>query len=106
MRLGLIAWLLVISGAFAEPAPSALELQGRLLAERMCAGCHAVGRDGPSPHADAPPFHRLDRRIDLDTFMDRLREGLMVGHPDMPTFRFSREDAHAFVLYLRSVQAP
>jgi hypothetical protein len=40
------------------------------------------------------------------SFKDRLREGLMVGHPDMPTFRFSREDAHAFVLYLRSVQAP
>jgi len=106
MRLGLIVWLLAASAASAESAPSALELQGRLLAERMCAGCHAVGRDGASPNADAPPFHRLDRRVDVDSFMDRLREGLMVGHPDMPTFRFSREDAHAFVLYLRSVQAP
>jgi hypothetical protein len=35
-----------------------------------------------------------------------LREGLMVGHPDMPTFRFKREDARGFVLYLRSIQAP
>jgi len=35
-----------------------------------------------------------------------LREGLMVGHPDMPTFRFTREDARGFVLYLRSIQAP
>jgi hypothetical protein len=42
----------------------------------------------------------------LDTFFDRLREGLMVGHPDMPTFRFKREDARGFVLYLRSIQAP
>jgi hypothetical protein len=24
----------------------------------------------------------------------------------MPTFRFGREDARAFVLYLRSIQAP
>ena len=31
---------------------------------------------------------------------------LMVGHPDMPTFRFTREDARAFLLYLRSIQAP
>jgi hypothetical protein len=38
--------------------------------------------------------------------MDRLREGLMSGHPDMPTFRFTREDARAFVLYLRSIQTP
>jgi cytochrome c len=106
MRLSLIVGLLAASAASAEPAPSALELRGRLLAERMCAGCHAVGRDGTRPHAGAPPFHGLDRRIDLDSFMDRLREGLMVGHPDMPTFRFSREDAHAFVLYLRSVQMP
>jgi hypothetical protein len=27
-------------------------------------------------------------------------------HPDMPTFRFTREDARAFVLYLRSIQTP
>jgi hypothetical protein len=44
--------------------------------------------------------------VDLDSFSDRLREGLMVGHPDMPTFRFTREDARGFVLYLRSIQAP
>ena len=48
----------------------------------------------------------LDRRVDLDSFMERLREGLMVGHPDMPAFRFTREDARAFLLYLRSIQAP
>jgi hypothetical protein len=30
--------------------------------------------------------------VDLDTFTDRLREGLMSDHPDMPTFRFTRED--------------
>ena len=39
-------------------------------------------------------------------FMERLREGLTVGHPDMPTFRFTREDARAFLLYLRSIQGP
>ena len=53
-----------------------------------------------------PAFRALDRRVDLDSFMERLREGLMVGHPDMPTFRFTREDARAFLLYLRSIQAP
>jgi hypothetical protein len=35
-----------------------------------------------------------------------LREGLMAGHRDMPMFRFSREDARDFVMYLRSIQAP
>ena len=30
----------------------------------------------------------------------------MVDHPDMPSFRFTREDARAFVFYLRSIQMP
>ena len=74
--------------------------------ERMCSQCHAIGKSGQSPHVGAPTFRALDRRVDLDSFMERLREGLMVGHPDMPTFRFTREDARAFLLYLRSIQAP
>lgn len=102
-----VALLLGLSLARAEENGSrAMERRGRALAEDMCAPCHAIGRSGESPHIGAPPFRRLDRRLDLDSFMDRLREGLMVGHPDMPTFRFSREDARAFVLYLRSIQGP
>jgi hypothetical protein len=61
---------------------------------------------GKSPHVGAPAFRALDRRVELDTFTDRLREGLTSDHPDMPTFRFSREDARALVLYLRSIQSP
>jgi cytochrome c len=106
-RLAIALLLLATSAGFAEKAgPSPLEQRGRVLAGQMCSQCHAVGRSGESAHAVAPPFRRLDRRVDLDTFMERLREGLMVGHPDMPTFRFTREDARAFVLYVRSIQAP
>jgi mono/diheme cytochrome c family protein len=107
VRLAVVLLLLGTSAALAEDSePSRLEQRGRALAERMCSQCHAIGKAGRSPHVDAPAFHALDRRVDLDDFMDRLREGLMSGHPDMPTFRFTREDARAFVLYLRSVQAP
>jgi mono/diheme cytochrome c family protein len=91
--------------SLAEQAmPSPLEQQGRALAERMCAQCHAVGRRGESPHAGAPLFRELGRRVDLDTFVDRLREGLMSDHPDMPMFHFDGENARAFRLYLRSIQ--
>jgi mono/diheme cytochrome c family protein len=106
-RLAFMLVLLGVSAAFAEEnAPSELERRGRALAERMCAECHVIGDRGRSPHVGAPAFRALDRRLDLDSFMDRLREGLIVGHPDMPMFRFTREDARAFVLYLRSIQAP
>ena len=106
-RFAVALLLLGTSPGFAQDGePSAAERQGRALAERMCAQCHAVGKSGSSPRVSAPQFRALDRRLDLDTFMDRLREGLMVGHPDMPMFRFTREDARAFVLYLRSIQTP
>jgi mono/diheme cytochrome c family protein len=53
----------------------------------------------------APAFRNLDRRLDLDTVVDRLREGLIGGHLDMPAFRFGREDAQALVRYLKSIAA-
>jgi cytochrome c len=106
VRLAVLLLLLATSSGLAEDAsPSPLEERGRALAESMCSQCHAIGKNGVSPHAGAPAFRALDRRVDLDPFMERLREGLMVSHPDMPTFRFTREDARAFLLYLRSIQA-
>ncbi len=100
VRLAIFLLLLATSSSLAEDSsPSPLEERGRALAERMCSQCHAFGKSGQSPHVGAPAFRALDRR-------ERLREGLTVGHPDMPTFRFTREDARAFLLYLRSIQAP
>ena len=97
---------LISAGGARESGTNPPEQHGRELAERMCAACHAVGRSGRSPHVGAPVFRQLDRRVDLDTFMARLRQGLMAGHQDMPMFRFTREDARVFVWYLRSIQGP
>jgi cytochrome c len=107
LRLVIILLLLATSAGFAQDRKAtALEQEGRALAARMCSACHAIGRRGKSPHVGAPPFRGLGRRVELDTFADRLREGLRSDHPDMPTFRFTREDTRAFLLYLRSIQAP
>ena len=106
VRLAIFLLLLATSSSLAEESsPSPLEERGRAAAERMCSQCHSIGRSGECPHTGAPAFRALARRVDLDSFMEQLREGLMVGHPDMPTFRFTREDARAFLLYLRSIQA-
>ncbi len=108
IRLAAIFLLLSIamSGACRADALSPLAKRGAALAERMCGSCHAVGRTDQSPHIGAPPFRNLNRRLDIDAFMQRLREGLTSGHPDMPTFRFARQDARAFVAYLRAIAAP
>ena len=111
-RLTAIAFAIVINllgprlAPAEEGAPSELEREGMALAERMCSACHAIGKTGATPHAPAPAFRNLGDRVDLDDFARRLREGLTSGHPDMPTFRFTRDDARALTAYLRSIQAP
>ena len=105
--LSIVLVLFGLPTCFAKEKESgALERHGRALAEKMCSQCHAVGEGGSSPHRAAPAFRALNRRLDLDTFTNRMREGLVVGHPDMPMFRFAREDARALTAYLRSVQGP
>src|SRR5471032_1383551 len=99
--------LLVLAVATRDAmALSAPERRGRTLAVRLCAQCHAVGKVGTSPHIGAPPFRHLEERVDLDKFQQRLRQGLMSSHRDMPSFRFTGEDASAMVAYLRSIQEP
>ena len=63
----------------------------------MCGNCHAIGRTDRSPHIGAPAFRSLDKRLDLDAFMERLRNGLTSGHPDMPTFQFTRNDTRKLI---------
>jgi mono/diheme cytochrome c family protein len=94
---------LVAGGAAAQLD---LERRGRTLLDDMCGACHATGRTGQSPHVAAPAFRHLDRRLDLDGFVQQLRDGLISSHKDMPAFRFSHEDARAVVAYLRTIQAP
>lgn len=110
-RFAVAIWLVLGVGlAFAAcrdaVALTDLQQQGQALVERMCARCHAVGRGGASPHAGAPPFRTLGRRLDVDALAGRLREGLASSHPDMPVFRFSRDDARAVAAYVRAIQEP
>jgi cytochrome c len=77
---------------------------GRALAKQFCAECHAIGKRGKSPHVGAPPFRRIGRIVDLDSFPHRLIGGLSSNHPDMPHFKFSPQDAVALRDYLRTIQ--
>jgi len=80
------------------------EQRGRAVVGEYCARCHAVGRTGRSPHPDAPPFRTLGRSFDLDQFPRLLERGISSGHPDMPEFKFSLDDALAVSAYLRTIQ--
>lgn len=100
------AALLTPTSSLAQEKLSPQKRHGRAFAERMCSRCHAIGSSGSSPHRPAPPFRALENRVDLDTFAVRLRGGLISGHPDIPMFRFTRDDAKALTAYLRSIQGP
>jgi mono/diheme cytochrome c family protein len=102
---GVLTLALVTGCAAPAVAAEADVTRGRTLVTRMCAECHAIGRTGESPHTAAPAFRNLDRRLDLDQLVERMRDGLMTGH-DMPMFRFTRDEARAVVSYLRSIQVP
>ena len=110
LQAGFVAVAALLAGlwfaATEAAALTALQSRGRELARGLCGGCHATERTGNSPHIGAPKFRELDRQLDLDKFGQRLREGLLGTHRDMPMFRFSGDDADAMVAFLRTLQGP
>jgi mono/diheme cytochrome c family protein len=78
--------------------------RGQELLAANCSRCHAVGRTGSSPRADAPAFRTLSRKYPIEWLAEALAEGLYVGHPDMPEFAFEPRDVGAILDYLNSIQ--
>ncbi|MFN4183484.1 MAG: c-type cytochrome [Hyphomonas sp.] len=90
------------------PAPlveAAEILPGQRIATNLCAGCHAIGLEGGSPHADAPPFRTLSEKYPVRYLEEALAEGIMVGHEDMPEFQLEADQVEQLVVYLESIQA-
>lgn len=78
--------------------------RGKVLVQRHCAGCHAVGTTGRSRNPAAPPFRELHKRYPVENLAEALAEGIIVGHPAMPELRFGPTDVNAIIRYLKSVQ--
>lgn len=98
-------FLLFVLSFLVAPAPAQdPAAHGQTLVAEFCGGCHAVGVKGKSKHPDAPPFRTLGRTVDLDEFPRVLERGISSGHPDMPEFKFSHDDALAVRAYLRLIQ--
>jgi|ERR1019366_6124031 cytochrome c len=93
---------LVILGSAAQAQDPSRH--GRALLKEFCARCHAIGKTGNSPDRSALPFRTLGRSFDLDQFPRLLERGISSGHPDMPEFKFSEDDARAASAYLRTIQ--
>ena len=77
--------------------------QGRALAEKECARCHAIGKTGDSTHKDAPPFRTIGEKYPVENLEEAFAEGIVVGHPDMPQFELSADQITALLSHIEAV---
>jgi mono/diheme cytochrome c family protein len=100
--LAVAAGLIAARVATAQPASLG---HGHELLRTNCSMCHAVGRTGASPNPASPAFRELGARYPIDDLAEALAEGIIVGHPQMPQFKFSGDDVTDIIAYLKSIQA-
>jgi mono/diheme cytochrome c family protein len=102
--LGAALLAALCSAAIQPAASSELTQRGEDIAQRLCAACHGIGRTERSPIPVAPAFRRMEPRADLDRMAERLQNGIIVGHPEMPAFVLKEHEARALVAYIRSLR--
>ena len=99
-----VTMLLLSVCAGLNPAIASSVEQGRRLALKHCARCHAIDKVSPSPLSIAPPFRKLHEHYPVETLQEALAEGIVTGHPSMPEFRFSPVQINDFLLFMKSLE--
>ena len=94
-------------GSYRSQAERAAQIaDGRAIVESQCSGCHAPGATGTSPRSDAPALRHVLADYAPDALAQDFREGIHVGHRDMPDFDFGLRETDAVLAYLVSIQVP
>lgn len=109
------------AGGQAEPAPAAIQPEeslgltglplaeeiatGREIAEDQCARCHGLDQED-ARRSDAPALRHVLAEYDGEALKESFRDGIKVGHPDMPEFEFSPMGVDMLLAYLTSIQVP
>jgi len=99
-----VATALAVALSSQAHAQATSEARGHALVLRNCAMCHAVETVGDSPNPQAPPFRRLHERYAVEDLGDAIAEGIRVGHPQMPEFRFGAHEIIDIIAYVKSIQ--
>ena len=95
--------MLALASAFTPWARAGELERGRDLAQTMCGACHAIGDDGDSANAEAPPFRVIAERYSVWNLQEALAEGILVGHPDMPQFTLEPDEINALLSYMETL---
>jgi hypothetical protein len=59
---------------------------------------------GASPLQMAPPFRTLHLHYNVEDLAESLAEGILVGHPSMPVFRFDPDQIANLIAYLKTLE--
>jgi len=91
-----------------EPAALAAEsdkliTQGKTLAEKNCAWCHAIGPTGDSPNPRAPRWRDLYKKHPVLALREPLSRGIARPHDEMPKFELSDKDIDTIIAYINSL---
>ena len=86
------------------PPRSPQVLEGQALVAENCIVCHSVNSSESSPRDGAPTLDRVLENYNSESLADDFREGIHVGHPDMPDFDFGAKGTDEIVAYLISIQ--
>lgn len=81
---------------FVQPAAAQMDpdvQRGLVLVKANCAQCHAIGKHGPSPLSEAPPFRDLHKAYPVENLAEAFAEGIVTGHPTMPQFQFDLDQS-------------
>lgn len=78
--------------------------KGRKIAKELCSKCHSIDKKSQSTNKAAPPFRIFSEKWPLESLEEALAEGIVVGHNDMPVFKFNPEQITDFLAFLSSLK--
>ena len=87
----------------AAPTPAQALALGHALAQARCGRCHAVERKGASPLEKAPPLRQVAHHYPMESLAEALAEGIVTGHPDMPSDPMPPEDVDLLIGWLAHI---
>jgi tetratricopeptide (TPR) repeat protein len=91
------------AGAVLVGESERLIAEGKDLAARTCAFCHALDASGPSPNPKAPPFRTLAERHPELSLREPLSRGVLAPHDVMPNFALSDREIDGLVAYINTL---
>jgi cytochrome c len=87
--------------AFAQGGPPDVQ-NGRALAARLCASCHAVTPEAVGARPDVPGFAAI--ASGPNTTPERLAGAIVMPHPAMPGVPLTRVETRDIVAYIMSLK--